>query len=169
MARDRTRGRPTQIRVATWNCFGAISDFRGFLVNRPRWPSRFLHPTLRSAFQSFDVVCVQENFIPYVTDALEEVASAHGMHLWHDRHEAHATARSPVGGGLAILSRHRLARCEFIPFDGPAAGMDAYAAKGMVSAMLELPDGSRLRIVNFRISAGATTRSSRLGAVPGGA
>ena len=141
------------LRVATWNCFGTVTDLPGLLLDRPRSHARLAHPTVQATLARFDVVCVQETFTAYATDVLRETAAAMGMHFWCDRSAPDPSAFSPLGGGLAILSRVRPARVRFEAFDRPAAGMDAYASKGFINATWEIAGVGPVRIVNSHMQA----------------
>ncbi len=138
------------VRVATWNCFGAIASLRGFLAASPVFPRRLRARAIRSLFARCDVVCVQENWLPFVTDALEEAAELAELHFWHDR--ADAPTRSPFGGGLAILARAPI-RARFVPFESAATGFDRFADKGFAIAEVRLPGRAPLRVVNVHMQA----------------
>ncbi len=141
-----------RVRIATWNCFGSITSLQGLLLARPRFPERLVSPALPRALAAFDVVCVQENFLPFVTTALEEVAHEARMRLWYDRDLPGIAERSVFGGGLAILSRRAPRSVTFTTFEGRSHGFDAYACKGFAVAEFDSP-GGRYRVVNTHLQA----------------
>lgn len=137
-----------RLRVATWNCFGTIASLRGFIAAMPMFPRRLRARAVRKLFERCDVVCVQENWLPFVTDALAEAAELAELHFWHDH--VRSSGRSPFGSGLAILARAPVS-ATFVRFEGGATGFDRFADKGLAIAEVALPGRSPIRVVNAHL------------------
>src|SRR5262249_34596967 len=95
-----------KLRVATWNCFGAPVTIDGFFSGKPFWPERLEARKVIETLGSFDVVCIQENFVERVRSSLERVRDEAGFtDLWFDPMGPDLDDGTFSGGGLAILSR----------------------------------------------------------------
>lgn len=147
------------IRVATWNCFGlpqvtGVSDLPDILRGSPMWADRLSSAAIPVAFQSYDVVCIQENFVGETLDLVKRIRRVGAFdYLWYDR-PAFDFGATSIGSGLAILSRFNML-CVPTTYSTSGAGWDRYARKGFVSARVALPGGEVLRLVNTHLQSGS--------------
>ena len=141
---------PERVRVATWNCWGAPGGVYGFLTGTPNAPERLRSQEIARSLRSYDVICIQENFLDKVASFIEEVADLLGMEVWHDRMLPHVMQKSTYGAGLAILSAQPL-DVTLEMFSSKASGFDAYASKGYATCELTTRGGERFRVVNLHL------------------
>jgi endonuclease/exonuclease/phosphatase family metal-dependent hydrolase len=141
-----------RIRIATWNCFGAPPTAEDFFAGRPFWPERLVSRAVVETLASYDIVCVQENLVDRVREALEQLQrAARFSELWFDPMGPDLEDGTFVGGGLAILSRWPIrVRFERLP---RGAGPDGFARKGFALADIELPSHRFIHVVNTHLQA----------------
>jgi endonuclease/exonuclease/phosphatase family metal-dependent hydrolase len=143
---------PESIRIATWNCFGAPVSADDFFSGRPFWPERFESAAVIETLSTFDVVCIQENFVDRVRTALDRVRElADFAELWFDPMGPDPEDGTFSGSGLAILSRWPL-RAVFQRY-ARGAGPDGFARKGLALAEVVLPSGREVVVVNTHLQA----------------
>ncbi len=144
--------KPLQIRLATWNCFGAPQSLEDFLEGRPFWPERLTAPAVVETLSRYDIVCIQENFVGGVHERLESLRVAGGFSdLWHDPLGPDGEDKTLVGGGLVILSRFPIQARFFRLARG--VGADGFARKGLALAEVRLPGGRELCLANTHLQA----------------
>lgn len=143
---------PDRIRVATWNCFGAPNDADDLVASRCFWPERLEVQAVAEALGRYDIVCVQENFVPRVRESLTQIQrAAHFEVLWFDPMEPDYDDATFMGGGLAFLSRLPL-RARFVRLPR-GAGPDGFARKGFAIAEVRLPSGREVHVLNTHLQA----------------
>jgi endonuclease/exonuclease/phosphatase family metal-dependent hydrolase len=143
---------PERIRIATWNCFGAPNDADDLLAGTCFWPERIEAQAVADALGRYDLVCIQENFVPRVRQSLTLLQQAARFeHLWFDPMEPDYEDGTFMGGGLAFLSRFPLdARFTRLP---RGAGPDGFARKGFAVADVRLPSGREVHVINTHLQA----------------
>lgn len=144
----------TNLRIATWNCFGAPQDAVSLARRRPLAPERLTHPRIAAELGRYDVVCVQECFVDTCVEALNDVRSACGFsELWVDPFRS--GGEDIFGSGLAVLSRYPMqVVCRY--FDRLENGWDRYARKGYCVAVIALPNGIKVHVLNTHLQAGGS-------------
>src|SRR5262249_48479136 len=141
-----------RIRIATWNCFGAPVSADDFFSGRPFWPERLESRALIETLASFDIVCIQENFVERVRQSLERVRDLAGFAvLWFDPMRPALDDGTFSCGGLAIPCRWGM-RTRFLRLPR-GAGPDGLARKGFVVADVGLPSGREVVVVNTHLQA----------------
>ena len=121
--------------LLTWNCFGAAQGLVAWL----RWRGipeghRLGHDAVHATLGAADVVCLQEVFLGEAEDLFARLA-----HPFKAR-DHNRTVWSPLsfgGSGLALASRHEVRASASRAFAGPNVGVERFARKGMLHALID--------------------------------
>lgn len=111
---------------------------------------RLEHPTVTSTLHDADIVCLQEVFLREAGDLFDRLA--HPYKLRDDSR----TMWSPLsfgGSGLALASRHPFGATTLRAFEGPNAGAERFARKGMLHARVDI-SGVPVDIVTTHLQSG---------------
>ena len=129
------------LRIATWNCAGVPAGLAGIFTGLPVRPERFVVGPIARALAGFDLVCIQEAFVPIAVTFVEALGRALGMYCWLERSGESPTRRLPYGSGLAVLARRPI-QVEFAPFHATPSGFDGWSNKGISSLTVDVADRS---------------------------
>jgi endonuclease/exonuclease/phosphatase family metal-dependent hydrolase len=138
--------------LLTWNVFGAAQGLGAFL----RWEgipdgARLTHPDVRAAAARADVVCLQEVWLR------EAAEYFHGIDLPYKTRDTNEKTLVPLklgGSGLAVASRFPITLRKLTVFDGPLAGADRFARKGVMHVRLALPGDVELDVFTTHMQSG---------------
>jgi endonuclease/exonuclease/phosphatase family metal-dependent hydrolase len=138
--------------VLTWNVFGAAQGLGAFL----RWKgipdgARLAHPDVRAAAARADVVCLQEVWLEEAQAFFEGIAHPFKT---KDSNEKTLVPLKLGGSGLAVASRFPIALRKLVEFDGPLAGADRLARKGVLHTRLSLPGELELDVFTTHMQSG---------------
>jgi endonuclease/exonuclease/phosphatase family metal-dependent hydrolase len=133
-----------EIRIQTWNCFGAAQSLRSVLAWRGVVDAhRLEHPTVKTAVHEADLVCMQEIFLGEAESFFDNLAHP------HKTRDANARTFWPptlAGSGLGIASRWPFRAQHSRPFSRPHAKSERFARKGILHVRVSESDDSPIAI-----------------------
>lgn len=140
-----------ELRLLTWNSFGAAQDALSFL----RWRGvpdahRFDHPTVQSVAARADVLCVQEIYLSEAERFFDSLGHRHKLR------DTNATKLRPLsfgGSGLGVASRLPIARHVRRAFAPPHLSVERFARKGMLHARVRVGE-TFVDVVNTHMQSG---------------
>ena len=141
----------TELRLLTWNSFGAAQDPLSFL----RWRGvpdahRFEHPQVLETLARADVVCMQEIFLSEAELFFDALAHDHKL---RDSNETSLRPLSFSGSGLGVASRLDIASHARRPFSPPHVHAERFARKGLLHARVRVGD-ALVDVVNTHLQSG---------------
>lgn len=144
------------LRVASWNCFGAVQSARAFLLRQgaPE-PQRFEHHAVHGFLAAVDVVCVQELWVHQARGLFERLPFPHKVQA---QNRTEWWPFTIGGAGLGVASRHPLIAERLLAYSRPHAGAERLARKGALHTRLRLP-GVELDVITTHLQAGVSPRA----------
>ena len=118
------------IRIQTWNCFGAAQTLRSMLAFRGVVDAhRLSHPVVRESLAAADLVCFQELFLRDVEEFFDRLVHPHKA-----RDSNHVTfwPLTIAGSGLGVASRFPFRSEHVRPFTRPHRRSERFARKGLL-------------------------------------
>jgi endonuclease/exonuclease/phosphatase family metal-dependent hydrolase len=139
------------LRLLTWNSFGAAQDALSFL----RWrgvadPHRFEHPLVHEIAARADVLCMQEVYLSEAEQFFDGLGHDHKL---RDSNELRVLPLSVAGSGLGVASRLPIARHGRRTFSPPYASAERFARKGMLHARVRVGE-TYVDVVNTHMQSG---------------
>jgi endonuclease/exonuclease/phosphatase family metal-dependent hydrolase len=141
-----------QLRVLSWNCFGAPQGLRDALQERAPSGERLLAPEVQEHCAGADVLCLQELFSGEAQRFFDRLHRTHRREALRDHNTPHLWPPTLRGTGLGLLSRAPLRTPRFWHFR-VASGLDRVARKGALHARLRL-GALEFDVLNVHLQAG---------------
>jgi endonuclease/exonuclease/phosphatase family metal-dependent hydrolase len=134
----------SQIRIQSWNCFGAAQSLRSVLS----WkgivdPHRFEHPHVHQTVAEADLVCMQEIFLGEAESFFDRLVHPHKT---RDLNEGTFWPPTIAGSGLGIASRWPFRAKTQRPFSRPQARSERFARKGVLHVRVAESETSDVEI-----------------------
>ena len=139
------------LRLLTWNSFGAAQDALSFL----RWRGvpdahRFDHPLVHEVAARADVLCMQEVYLSEAERFFDALGHDHKL---RDSNAMRFRPLSVAGSGLGVASRLPISRHGRRTFSPPHTSAERFARKGMLHARVRVGD-AYVDIVNTHMQSG---------------
>lgn len=141
------------VRIASWNCFGAVQSARAFVLREgPPEPQRFHHPEVMGFLEAADVVCIQELWVAHARALFARLPFPHKA---QDHNRTELWPFTIGGAGLGVASRHPLIAERLLPYSRPHAGAERFARKGALHARVVVGDLA-LDVITTHLQSGAS-------------